>query len=278
MKYALTALVLLSIYVQASDAIDTVQIISAIESGEISVFETLLNNVDRNKIDAEALWVSIIESEKTAVRHAMWKIMLDYNMIDDVDLYRDSRGRTALQREVFSLGLKRRQANGDLSMLKMLLEKGADPNIKVYTHVSTLNYGPLPLEVVRMLVKYGAVPSSWDTFFQYKIFKNIDEEAESLKQKESMLLLFVEAGNVNAKDSFGRTLLHAFTTARYRNFRFMVPHLLQKGANPIILDNMEKTAIDLAFDPVLKSVMLEHVKTLDEMSTRQSCQRALSNL
>ena len=241
------------------------EVILKIAFDNLDVFKTLLREV--SLIDVEALWVGIMAHEPVSVKGDMWQVMLANKMVDDVDLYRDSKGQTALQREVFGWHLS---ADNKLSTLELLLENGADPNAGDYFPILK-SYSRYSAKVSELLIKHGAIPEDWGRYFEYKTPRD-------LEVKKVLLLLFIEVGAVNTKDFHGNTLLHALVTERCRALHFMVPQLLQDGADPTLLDDEGRTAMDIAVNPELKTLMLEHVKTSKEQDNlEQSCQRTLSN-
>ena len=88
---------------------------------------------------------------------------------------------------------------GDLAMVNLLLDAGANPNIKNYQ-----SYTPLMIsedyEISKLLLKLGADPHIKDDCGRTAIF--FEEEQESIQ-------LLLDAGcDINHKDHCGDTVLH----------------------------------------------------------------------
>ena len=243
---------------------------------DINVFRVLLENVD--PIDAGVLWSAIVGHDQSIARRGMVRIMLENKMIDDVDLYRDDKGRTALQREVGSS--RWGGSNELLNTLEMLLANGADPKLKInktyaldssrISSYSLLNHNSPHFKVSLLLIKNGLIPNGWGQYLNYEIFKDSNH-------KRALLLAFAEAGTLNNKDSLGKTLLHALVKERHSSFHYMMPELIQKGVDPTIPDSKGKTAMDVA-SPKLKQSMLEQVSAANNAGSSQgSCQKGFSS-
>jgi len=225
-----------------------------------NVFRMLLKNVD--SINVGDLWTSIMKNTRSNVREDMFKAMLDDKMIVDVDFYKDTEGLTALQSELRHSHLHERRTNSRsiVSNVEMLLKYGADPKMKVHINkfvrsVSLLSY-PHSFAVGILLIKHGAIPESWSRYVSREMF-------ESESSKQALLLALKESGNLNARDSGGRTLFEALLRKKVKPkfinvFDTMIHKLIQEGADLTLQDSEGRTALSFAKTLPLSLLLIEY--------------------
>ena len=134
---------------------------------------------------------------------------------------------------------------GRLTQVRLLLERGADVNIRSNQKQTPLHYAAFEgyLSIVRILVKHGALVSPVDRDGMTPLHFAADAG------KTAMVRLLINNGAaVNARNKLGVTpLMHAV----YRDSDAVVELLLEKGANRRLRDYNGRRAIDHA--KILKS-------------------------
>lgn len=147
--------------------------------------------------------------------------------------------------------------NNYVESTKMLLENGADANIKpmpnaytsvIFSTVVSLSYGNNPLEkqkvkknlqIAQLLIKHGA-----DVNFTLGNLKETVLHKAALRGRTDLCELFIKHGaNANAATGIGTTPLHQAASAGYWK---TVQFLLQKGAIANSLNKLKQTPLDLA--------------------------------
>ncbi|KAF3393739.1 putative ankyrin repeat protein [Penicillium rolfsii] len=126
--------------------------------------------------------------------------------------------------------------NGHQDVVKLLLDKGADSNIKDnYRSLTPLHYAVENgnWEVLKLLLEYGANPNIEGNGFynQTPLYDAVE------KDNQEMVKLLLDKGadpNIMGKSFFSRTALHYAVENGYLE---MVKLLLNKGADPQIQDS-----------------------------------------
>jgi ankyrin repeat protein len=153
--------------------------------------------------------------------------------------------------------LMRAITTNDTELVKLLLEKGANPNDvdKSWPHQSAFEYAssietPLNPEILVLLLKHGAMIGNGGKDAIFRIFDRGKPNIELIK------LLFEKGVNPNTRNQEGKTLLMhiAEEPQRYGYEPYSIVHsllycahlLLERGADPNIPDNEGKTTFDHA--------------------------------
>jgi ankyrin repeat protein len=111
-------------------------------------------------------------------------------------------------------------------------------------------------QVLEMLLKKTNVVNETDSTGKTPLFYAIYNSSE---EQVNILRILIENGaKLNEKDILGKTALHyAAEMGKTR----CIPFLLQRGANLDIVDNRNKTALDLAPSEKVKNIMLAYTQS-----------------
>jgi ankyrin repeat protein len=134
--------------------------------------------------------------------------------------------------------------------MKLLLERGADPNAKCHsrdpvfqTVMRYLNVSNEPRDLVGRLLEAGANPNRNGSFGRTPI-----HQARRDGRAKLLRLLLQHGGNPNVRGHYQRTALHAAAEGN----RFELARLLiRAGADPDAADEEGKKPIDLTDDAKL---------------------------
>ena len=248
-------------------AISKENTILRIAYGEKSMFQTLLQNV---VVTIDELWLEIMtrphRKGRPDMNVNMTDTMLNTQKFSNINLP-DREGNTALHRMLIAASFD------SLPALEMLLRNGADPNIENKKGLRALNLVS-DSDLRSILVQYGAVPHKWSVFWSKEVLQNTLDNSYRVS---SMLFLFEQAGTLNARDSFGRTILHEFIVGQY-DMNYMILELIRKGTDPTIKDNKGDTAFDLAnkHNPAAKTILTRLTRNETDATTLP-CQKAWTN-
>ncbi|QOD38759.1 ankyrin repeat domain-containing protein [Candidatus Wolbachia massiliensis] len=122
----------------------------------------------------------------------------------------------------------------NIDLVKLLLENGANPNIKVFHKYTPLRYPGVVTcsNIVKLLLEYDADPNT-----RVYDFVPLDVAADDKFYEVAELLLKYRA-DPNAQDSFGNTTLHR----AYKHYR-VAELLLKHGADPNIQNILDSTPL-----------------------------------
>lgn len=172
--------------------------------------------------------------------------------------------------------------NEDVEILKLLIEQGADVNVRDKDGITPL-FLVSSFEVAEMLVENGAEVNIKDYHGNTLLYEKIIETNMESREKEEMIeLLFKNGADVNIRDKKGRTALHLLTST-WPPFLLSSEEdlesakvLLENGADVNIRDNKGKHAIDYAIGTTFSSgylfnrKMISLLKSYEEKGTIES--------
>ena len=144
-------------------------------------------------------------------------------------------------------------------IIPKLIQGGIDPSIKDNRGLTALNVARLsqspvverleqltgtqhkkekaqmPLSPLQSI--FGSYAHYWTSVLTNRTVNNIRSKIEKLEQ----------SGNINLKDTIGRTMLHEIVKPKYHYLHpVIIPELIQRGIDPSIKDNSGNTALDIA--------------------------------
>lgn len=122
----------------------------------------------------------------------------------------------------------------NIDLVSLLLENGANPNIKIFREYTPLRYPGIITcgNIVKLLLEYGADPNT-----RVYGFAPLDVAADDRFYEVAELLLKYRA-DPNAQDEFGNTTLHR----AYKHYR-IAGLLLKYGADPNIQNIFDHTPL-----------------------------------
>jgi hypothetical protein len=131
--------------------------------------------------------------------------------------------------------------NGNVTGVKLLLERGANPNMRDEENASILQSAirddyPNKLKIIKLLLVYGANPNSPTSDGSDTI---LGLAVQSSAKPNIIKLLLDYGANPNKKDIYGFTPLFSAVAEEETE---IVRLLLNYGANPLITDNDDKIA------------------------------------
>ncbi len=244
------------------------------QSKESTIVSIGYNNKDTCRIllthvhdvDAVSLWW-IAASQPTRSKNIL-DVLLNMQMISDANI-KNKNGNTALH-EILT-----RNPKYILTTLEALLKSGANPNMKNHEEKKPLDLikvhmsgSDIRYKARTILVKYGAIPDEWSSFWSKTRLNHVENV-------QSVISLFEQAGNINARDHRGRTMLHEIVKIKHSKLHsVIIPELIQRGIDPSIKDNNGKTALDIAASKYGSS---RAKKLLESLTVTTSCQRTMAN-
>ena len=186
----------------------------------------LLAAVDAGHESIVRLFLEEIEKIQQSVSASLRKILHQ----DDVER-RFKDGETALMRAT---------AQGRLSIVKLLLEQGADPEATDSGHLTALHRAAQQgyEDVAQLLIDFGADISALDVEGKTALWHAI------VNRKAGMAALLLNSNSdPQCTDKFGETLLHHACRNLYTEGMQL---LLEAGADPEIPDRYGETALHIA--------------------------------
>lgn len=140
---------------------------------------------------------------------------------------------------------------GDVAKVRRLLERGADLEVRCDQLMTPMEYAAIDgyVDVVGVMLDQDPTGYMWNFFGVYDAMTKAAWYGHS-----DVVRLFLSRGlYVNARDSWGRTMLHH----AYEND--LMAFLLQNGADPNAEDNMGATPLHLhSYDPTAVKLLLAH--------------------
>jgi hypothetical protein len=131
------------------------------------------------------------------------------------------------------------------SIIRALLEKGADPNALNFTHTTPVTFAVASgnIEVVDLLIRHGAVLQTSDVQGPDLILV-----AASVGNTEMMRFLLTHGSDINARQTYSNdtALIH---TVRYARMPDAVKFLIEHGVDINAKDRTGKTALFYAMNP-----------------------------
>lgn len=144
-----------------------------------------------------------------------------------------------------------------LSVMKFLLEQGANANIKDEVNItplmmcidSYLSSKEFKINAVRLLLKHGADPNATDDDSKTAMHHLMDFLESFPNRSELVSELLMHGGEINRQDGFGDTPLHcAYLNgcANADDGNSFIESLIKSGASLHIKNSEGETALDLA--------------------------------
>ena len=144
---------------------------------------------------------------------------------------------------------------GNTEIVELLLAYGADPGPREYTGFSPLRTllacdAPNKEEIAALLISHGADPMEveGDADFLFacadmRVFSSGQYQEEWAETSANLLLTYMGDTDIDRRGSFGRTYL--MIACRTGNL-LLVSALLERGADPMLIDRSRQTAFDYA--------------------------------
>ena len=128
---------------------------------------------------------------------------------------------------------------GDLAMVQLLLQNGADCNIGTSSLVEAFTEGNI--DIVEYLLHQGCNPNQTNTFSE-TLLVLVAQSGAKCKDRVLEMLKVREDLDVNATDEHGRSLLHL--AAAHKPYLFnLVPFLIKRGADLTQTDACGRTIL-----------------------------------
>lgn len=230
----------------------------AVDGGNLNIIREVVNNInDINIVDntgQTALFIAVLK-ENTEIAKFLISNGIDVNVLD-------KKRQTALFNAVV-LGAQ------NISVVELLLEKGANLNIKDYSEktlldeilkiISIVNDSSAKVEgkykyaskdrnylkLTGILIDLGLAIDRTDADGKTILYKEVQRE-----NYDTIDFLIASGADINAQDDDGRTVLFDAVLKGPANMN-MIDHLIAKGADIDHRDYLERTVVDDLAEAVL---------------------------
>jgi ankyrin repeat protein len=210
-------------------------LIDAVENGWFTIVSLYLEyGADPNKQDSQGN-TALIYAVRRGLIDIVKLLLLSKKTIVDIQ---NRSGDTALM-----IAARRHSINPDfIHMTQLLLEAGANPNIKNYYNESALFFissRNRHEDIIKLLLDYKADPNITDDHSITPLMvASLDGHINNI-----ITLLHSKKIKIDAKDFQGDTALMYASSLGHLN---VIKVLLEAGANPLLKNNKGQTALDIA--------------------------------